>query len=62
MDSSGLLSTQDVADFLGVSSTTVKRIVKSGDLEAITVGSRLVRFTPESIQDYLAQAGTKRSA
>ena len=62
MHSQKLLATQDVADCLGVSVTTVKRLVRSGQLRPLTVGARLVRFTPEAVEEYLVYASSAKSA
>ena len=49
-----LLTTQDVAGILRCSERTVQNRVKSGDLLPIYNG-RLVRFTMESIEEFLVQ-------
>lgn len=62
MKTQKLMATQDVADCLGVSVTTVKRLVRAGELRPLKVGSRLVRFTPEAVEDYLTYASSPKSA
>jgi excisionase family DNA binding protein len=46
------LDTQDVADFLGVSTRTVDRLRESGALTFRRVGHQ-VRFVPQDVADYL---------
>lgn len=62
MHSRKLMATQDVADCLGVSISTVKRLVRAGELRPLTVGARLVRFTPEAVEEYLVYASCQKSA
>ena len=50
-----LLTTNDVADILGVTPRTVRRLVSSGQLRPIYVG-RLPRFTEVEIQAYCSAA------
>lgn len=57
-----LLDVHEVADCLGVSVTTVKRLVRSGEITPLRVGVRLVRFSPDAIRDYLDRASTPMSA
>lgn len=44
-----LLTVEDVAAKLGVSTTKVYRMIRSGQLEAVNLG-RLYRITPEAYQ------------
>jgi excisionase family DNA binding protein len=46
-----LLTVGEVATRLRVSPVTVRRLIKSGDLEAVRIG-RLVRVAPEAVADY----------
>ena len=46
-----LLTVGEVAARLRVSPVTVRRLIKSGALEAVRIG-RLVRVTPEAVADY----------
>ena len=50
-----LLTTNDVAEILGVTPRTVRRLVSSGQLRPIYVG-RLPRFTEDEIQAYCSAA------
>ena len=53
-----LLTTNDVAEILGVTPRTVQRLVSSGQLRPIYVG-RLPRFTEAEIQAYCSAAYRK---
>jgi excisionase family DNA binding protein len=48
-----LLSVQDVADFLAVDRSTVYRLAQAGDLLAIQVMPRLLRFRPSDLRAFL---------
>jgi excisionase family DNA binding protein len=48
-----LLTVAEVADVLRVSTMTVYRLIKSGDLAAIRVG-KSYRITEPTLQEYLA--------
>ncbi|MGS0765176.1 substrate-binding domain-containing protein [Syntrophomonas curvata] len=60
MDEKKALSTQQVADILHVSNSTIYNLVKSGQLRAYKVG-RKMRFTEHDINDYIAQAQENQS-
>jgi excisionase family DNA binding protein len=51
-----LMNINDVAGCLGVSRSTVKRLIISGEITPIRVSEKLVRFTPENISDYINRA------
>ena len=53
-----LLTVQEVADQLRVSTMTVYRLIKSGDLRAMRVGKSF-RLREEDIDAYLAKAYTE---
>jgi excisionase family DNA binding protein len=44
-----LLTTEEVAELLGVSTRTVHRLADNGRLPRIRLGHRTVRFSPESV-------------
>lgn len=50
-----LLTTNEVAEILGVSARTVRRLIASGQLRPVYVG-RLPRFTEAEIGAYVAAA------
>lgn len=53
------LTSDQVAERLGVSRMTVKRLVDAGDLVALKVGARgLLRFTPADLERYIAEHTT----
>jgi excisionase family DNA binding protein len=49
-----LLRIADVAEILGVSTRTVKRLIASHALATIPIGRRSVRFRPSDIAAYIA--------
>ena len=49
-----LLTTQEVAEILRVSTRTVRRLGQSGQLGRVHVGGRLTRYTPDSLDEMLA--------
>lgn len=48
-----LLNTKKVADLLGVRPWTIYSLVKRGDLPAIKIGGRIIRFRRESIENWM---------
>lgn len=48
-----LLTVKETADRLRVSTSTIRRLIGSGDLEAVRIGS-LVRIAPEALAEYKA--------
>lgn len=50
-----LLTTNDVAEALGVSPRTIQRLVSSGQLRPVYIG-RLPRFTEAEVQAYCSAA------
>lgn len=49
-----LLDVNDVATLLKVSPRTVRRLRASGQITAVPVGTRLVRYTTDSVREYVA--------
>lgn len=49
------LTVADVANFLHVSTATVYRAIKAGDLAASKLGHRTIRITPEAVTAYIAR-------
>lgn len=45
----GLLSPRDVADLLGVSERTVRRLAQDGALDRVRIGHRTSRYTRRSV-------------
>lgn len=59
------LTVKQVAAKLSMSPKTVYRLIWSGDLEAVTVGTRSRRITPQAVQEYkdrLVNAARAKSA
>lgn len=54
------LTVQEVADLMRVSTMTVYRLIKSGELPAVRVG-RAFRLRDNDIDTYLAQSYTRVS-
>ncbi len=50
-----LMTTDQVADVLGVDPRTVREIVRAGDLPKIVVGRRTVRFHPHDVDAYIRE-------
>jgi excisionase family DNA binding protein len=52
-DDLDLLTYEDVADLLGVSTRTVRRYILAGDLECIHLGPRYVRIRRSQLQAFI---------
>jgi excisionase family DNA binding protein len=52
IESLGLLKVPQVAEYLGVSERTVRRLISSGQLKSVKVG-RAVRIVPEDLAAYV---------
>ena len=52
---SRLLAAEEVSDLLGVSPALVYALVRRGELPAVRVGDRYVRFRAEALQDWIAE-------
>ncbi|MDT8900347.1 substrate-binding domain-containing protein [Anaeroselena agilis] len=61
MDHNKGLSTQQVADILHVSKSTIYDLIKKGEITSYKVG-RKVRFTQEDVDDYIARARSLQAA
>lgn len=48
-----LLTRADAAKVLGVSMSTLRRLTDAGDIEALRVSKRLVRYSPDALQAYV---------
>ncbi len=48
-----LLTADQVAEVLVCSPATVRRLAREGKLASIQVGARLVRFTSETVEQYV---------
>lgn len=55
MDKKNALSTQDVADMLNVSKSTIYDLIKKGEIRSYKVG-RKVRFTEEDVKEYISHS------
>ena len=60
MDEKKALSTQEVAEVLHVSNSTIYNLVRAGELRAYKVG-RKMRFTERDVNDYIAQSQESQS-
>jgi excisionase family DNA binding protein len=60
MQTKQFLSPADIAQELGISSTTVLRLIHSGEMPAILVSERIYRIPAASFEMY--KAGTLRAA
>ena len=59
MANSRLWDKQEVADYLGVKIKTIDMWVSQRQIPFIKVGSRLVRFKPEKIEEWLEKQSVK---
>lgn len=50
-----LLAAEEVSDLLGVSPALVYALVRRGELPAVRVGDRYVRFRAQALQDWIAE-------
>ena len=53
-----LLTLPEAADYAGVSKYTLRRCIASGDLEAIRVGSQLLRIRRSALERFLDSGST----
>jgi len=58
MSQSAFMTVQEVADLMRVSSMTVYRLIKQGDLRAVRVG-RSFRVREADVNDYLERSYTQ---
>lgn len=61
MEKRNALSTQEVADMLHVSKSTIYGLIKNGEISSYKVG-RKVRFTENDVQDYISRSKKGQSA
>lgn len=61
MDERNALSTQEVADMLHVSKSTIYDLIKKGEICSYKVG-RKVRFTEEDVREYISHSKNNQSA
>jgi putative molybdopterin biosynthesis protein len=61
MEEKKALSTQEVADMLHVSKSTIYDLIKKGEISSYKVG-RKVRFTENDVQDYISRSKKGQSA
>jgi putative molybdopterin biosynthesis protein len=54
------LSTQDVADMLEVSKSSIYNLIKNGEIASYKVG-RKVRFTEDNVKDYISRSTAKQA-
>ena len=50
-----MLTTQEVAALIGAHEITVQRAVKAGKLASYRLGPRMVRFSPDDVNKWLAE-------
>jgi len=55
-----LLTIEQAADILQVSTRSVRRYISSGDLEATRIGDRLVRIKQTALEAFIDAASTER--
>ena len=52
-----LLTAADAAEMLVCSPETMLRLSRQGKLVSVQIGERLVRFTPEAVEQFIKRAG-----
>jgi excisionase family DNA binding protein len=60
-DEGGLVTRADAARKLGVSPSTVKRLVKSGSLTEVEVGPRARRIDPDALTAFIESRSRGRT-
>jgi putative molybdopterin biosynthesis protein len=60
MEKKNALSTEDVANMLGVSKSTVDNLIKTGEIASYKVG-RKVRFTQENVNDFIKRSSANQA-
>jgi excisionase family DNA binding protein len=53
-----LLTAREVAEYLGVSSETILRWTRRGELPAVRLPSGAIRYRPEELDDWLSKRAT----
>jgi excisionase family DNA binding protein len=48
---------QEVADFFRVKPATVRRWIKAGKLDAVTLAPKTVRITEDAVKEFMAGGG-----
>lgn len=51
----GLLTAEQVAEFLQVSVNEVKRLRRSGELRSVPIGRHTFRFTRADVEEFIAR-------
>jgi excisionase family DNA binding protein len=59
---SALMTAREVADLLGVSTETVLRWTRRGDLPAIRLPGGAIRFRVDELEEWLARRATSRNS
>ena len=60
MNKQNALSTQDVADMLGVSKSTIYNMIRNGEITSYKVG-RKVRFTDDDVKNYISRSSAHQA-
>ncbi len=60
MDKKHALSTQEVADMLKVSKSTIYDLIRKGEISSYTVG-RKVRFTEDDVKEYISNSKSSKA-
>jgi excisionase family DNA binding protein len=55
-----LLAAEEVAELLGVNATFVYALARRGDLPAVRIGERYVRFRAQSLERWITEQETSR--
>jgi excisionase family DNA binding protein len=58
-NSSKLLSSDEVAERLGISIRTLELMRGRGEIKFVPMGPRLIRFRPEAVEEFIASNETR---
>ncbi len=57
-----LLSAQEVADLLNTNAQVVYRLARNQELPSVNLGERILRFSEDSVHEFIKRGGVKRAA
>lgn len=62
MDSTPLLSPLEVADLLGLSAKSVRRLALAGSLPCVRLSERIIRFDLADVEAFIAARRSERAS
>jgi excisionase family DNA binding protein len=57
-----LLSAPEVADLLNTNAQVVYRLARNQELPSVNLGERILRFSEDSVHEFIKRGGVKRAA